>query len=195
MHIFCQVRTPQGFHNNTYRSKSLSTKVDGLEYRATGRNWIYTGTSAGFSRKISSSYSKRVFLKFTLTLRKLEAPVKMILSLNYLTDELFVLVRGKFRWRGELRMEGHDISAVIFNRTSFWRSVSTSNTAFSLEKQLENSLLHFAETNFENKIEIQISKRNNPKCIWWFAKVEAVERKNSITASTIQKCILHAHVQ
>lgn len=40
---------------NPYLSSSLSTKIDGLEYSAMGRSWAKMGTSAGFSRTISSS--------------------------------------------------------------------------------------------------------------------------------------------
>lgn len=62
---------------------------------------VYTGVNA-----IRNTYSKC-------------SPSKIILLAKQLTDELFVLVRGKLRCRGELSMEGQVTSAVIFNRTFF----------------------------------------------------------------------------
>jgi len=35
------------------------------------------------------------------------------------------------------------------------------------------------ENNIENNTEIQIRKKNNPKYIWWFAKVWTAERNNT----------------
>lgn len=41
------------------------------------------------------------------------------MSLGILTEEQFVFVSGNFKCRGELSMEGHESSAVIFDSMFF----------------------------------------------------------------------------